>query len=375
MTLRPGDLLKDHRSGQARFRIKELLCEGRSHFVALGEDTHLDNMRVVLKAIRYGESEDAAAQQERRAALRLELEALTLPSPRLPEPIDWLEIDGGDGALEPVLVQEFISGRTLRQELARAEGGLDPARALHLARDLALALDELHQQGWVFRELDPDHVIIGYDDIIHLVGAGNMARAEQRPLGVRAATDPRWSAPESRAERSGKFLTPRGDLYAWGCLLSFLLTGHEPSGHAEGPLTRAAYQRLQQLPEGYQRLLARALQPLAKHRLKDMGALLPFLRPDALPTAQTPGFAELSLPEPFDRHLPDNRASQSKLSAGPLISVPKAPDAPAAPAEAVVKRPEQLPAKPWYQSCLPWASLFALTTAAGLSALTWWALT
>jgi serine/threonine protein kinase len=377
MGLRPGDLLKDQ-SGEARFRIKDLLHEGRSYYVALGQDTHLDDMRVVLKAIRYSQERPSGEEiQARRQALRLELEALTLPSPLLPEPVDWLEIESDLPAgtqTEPVLVQEFISGRTLRQEVARGDGGLAPARALHMIHELALALDEMHERGFVFRDLDPDHVIVGYDDIIHLVGAGNMTRAGERPLLYKEGVSQQYSAPEVRSELSGKFLGPRSDIYSLGALLVFLLTGVDPIEQVEAPLDKEAYQRLKALPEGYQLLVARCIQPMGKNRFKNIQALLPWLDPQSLPTAQSKGFQRQGLPEPFDLNRPDNRATRSKLSGGPLVSEPRRP--PASPdgaqsEQAITKRPDNSP-QPWYKSCLPWLSLVALSTSAGVSGLAWW---
>lgn len=379
MSLRPGDLLKDQ-SGEARFRIKDLLEEGRSYYVALGEDTHLDNMRVVLKAIRYSQERPSAEElQERRQSLQLELEALTLPSPLLPEPVDWLEVPSDlptGAATEPVLVQEFISGRTLRQEVARAEGGLEPARALHMIHELALALDEMHEHGFVFRDLNPDHIIVGYDDIIHLVGAGNMTRIGQRPLMHKESVCQRYSAPEIRSELSGKFLGARSDIYSLGALLAFLLTGVDPIDQVEAPLDKEGYQRLKALPLGYQLLVARCLQPMGKNRPKNIQALLPWLHPQQLPTAQSKGFQGQALPEPFDLNRPDNRATRSKLSKGPLVSEPRKPPVQSdqqAEQGAIIKRPDNSP-QPWYKSCLPWAAMLVLSTTAGLGGLAWWAL-
>jgi serine/threonine protein kinase len=368
MSLTPGGLLQDKTTQTQRFRITELLCEGRSYFVALGEDTHLDGMKVVLKSIRYEEdnpSADTIAQ--RRGALKQEMEALTLTSPLLPEPIDWLEIESElaiGGATEPVLVQEYINGKNLRDELGPSSKGMDPARALGLIHELALALDELHGAGWALRDFDPSHILLGYDDILHLVGVGNMSKLGERPIRAKLGVSARYSAPEIRAELSGKFITPASDLYGLGALLSFLLTGCEPNEQVEGPLTSDAYARLLTLPEGYRLVVARCLQPMAKHRPKSVQALLPYLDAKHLPTRQTKGFEEVQLPLPFERNQEavDNRATRSKISVGPLLSVPKggtpSPDKPSDPApppppsEALTKPPA-----PWYKGCLPWLGM------------------
>ncbi len=366
MGLSKGQILKNEKTGEGRFRIGSLLGEGKSFFIAEGEDTHLEDMTVVLKAIRYSDSPSPDEVKERAEALQLELEALTHPSSLLPEPIDFLDVESdlGFGPTEPVLVLEYVSGRTLREEVKRAGTGLTPARALRIIHEIALTLADLNDAGFVFRDLDPDHVIVGFDDVLHLVGTGNIARIEARPLRAKMSLSPRYSAPEIRGERSGKFLISRADVYALGALLSFLLTGTEPTTQVEGPLSTDAHGRLMTLPEGYRLLVARSLQPMAKNRFASVRAMLDHLDVRALPTRQTKGFLKAELPLPFDRSVPDNRSTRSKLSSGPLVSQP-AYTPPKAQTSPVKHEPV-----PWWKGCFPWAAAaFALAIGAGLSAV------
>ncbi len=362
-----GDMLRDENSGEERFRIADLLVEGRSYFIALGEDTHLDNMRVLLKAARYEDTPDRQKLTARREAMELELKALTLPSSLLPEPIDWIEVESSfkDAKTEPVLVLEYISGKPLRHEVERAQGGLEPTRALAIVHELALALEILHNHNHVFRDLNPDHIILGFDDIIHLIGTGNIAAIGKRPTTSKEGVSRRYSAPEIRAELSGKFLGARSDIYSLGALLAYLLTGIEPTPQIESPLTKEAYTSLKKLPEGYQLLLAKSIQAMGKNRFKSIKAMVPFLHPSTLPTRETPGFSKVELPVPFTRNQPKNRAEDSKLSAGPLISIPKSQGTKpaAAPAEpngetTDLEKPQDNAIVPWYKSCLPWAALW-----------------
>lgn len=365
MGLSKGQLLKDETTGESRFRIGSLLTEGRSFFVAEGQDTHLDDMNVVLKAIRYSANPGAEEVQDRAAALQLELEALTHPSSLLPEPIDFLQVESdlGHGGTEPVLVLEHIAGRTLREEVKRSKSGLAPQRALSLIHEIALAIAGLNEAGFIYRDLDPEHVIVGFDDVVHLVGTGNIARAESRPFRAKMELSSRYSAPEIRSEVSGKYLVSRADVYALGALFSFLLTGVDPTEQVEGPLSASAHGKLVALPEGYRLIVARSLQPMAKNRFPSVRAMLAHLDSRNLPTRSTKGFAKAELPLPFDRSIPNNRATRSKLSSGPLISQPAAskPKAETAP----VKRE----AIPWWKGCLPWAACVAATIGTAVYAL------
>lgn len=377
--MRPGDILKNMDTGEERFRVTGLLAEGRSYLIAEGEDLHLDDLPVILKAIAYPDDASAEVVRQRREALRLEVQALTVPSVLLPEPIDFFHVASDVGVSdprEPVLVLEIHRGKTLRQEMTRSPQGLHPTRALQIVREVAQALGELHEAGYAFRDLNPDHVVIGVDDIIHLVGTGNIARIEQRPLAAKLGVSERYSAPEIRDEISGKFIRPEADIYSLGALLVFLLTGVDPAPRIEAPIPPDAYDRLLAMPEGYRLLVTRCMQPLAKRRFRQVAALLPYLDPGHLPTPESRGFSKLDLPTPITpdgEYDAQNRALRSRLSAGPLISVPtERPAEPPRPAPQAPEAKSDLPApvqRPWWQSCLPWAGGALLALVVGIAAV------
>jgi len=61
---------------------------------------------------------------------------------------------------------------------------------------------------------------------------------------------------------------------------------------------------------------------LAKNRFARVERFLPFCDISSLPTPQTKDFGMLQLPAPWSgAERPENRATRSTLSAGPLISV------------------------------------------------------
>ena len=60
---------------------------------------------------------------------------------------------------------------------------------------------------------------------------------------------------------------------------------------------------------------------MAKERVARMERLMPLLDIDNLPSPSTKGFGLTALPAPWQGAEPDNRATRSNLSAGPLISV------------------------------------------------------
>lgn len=327
--MEPGTFLVDADRGEERFRVQRLLHAGRSYQIALAEDVLMDDKLVCVKAIAYDAEhlDDTAYVAGRRKVLYAEMAFLAEPVHLLPEPLDWLQIDGSDTVLarEPLLVYEYTHGETLHELITRRHPeGLNPLRALRMIRELAKFLGELHTRKYAFRDLDPRHIVIGYDDVLHVVGCGNAAKMGEAPNATKLDLNAAYTAPEIRGERSGKLLRPAADLYGLGALLSFLLTGEEPRDVVENPLSKAAYEKLTNLdPPGLTLLVARLMQPLAKKRFGRAEQLLPFTTPEGLPSAKSEGFGLIQLPAPWSgAEAPQGRGARSRLSAGPLISVP-----------------------------------------------------
>jgi serine/threonine protein kinase len=322
-----GALLKDAVSGEERFRIDSLLTDGKNYQIALAVDTRMDDKQVCVKTIEYSAEllSDAKYIDGRRKALRDELEFITLPSHLLPEPLDWLSLDGAvtGAGHEPVLVYEFQHGENLFDLIkTRHPEGLAPARALRIFAELVRFCGEIHASGYIFRDFDPRHVIVGFDDIFHVVGCGNAVKRGEKMNVYKMNTNPCYTAPEIRHDLSGKVVRPACDFYSLGCLLSFMLTGVETRHLPEAPLDAEAYEKLEkELPAGYRLLVARCLQPLAQKRFATASQLLPFCSPDTLPAENHPDFGMMLLPTPWSgpEHR-DNRGVRSKLSPGPLIS-------------------------------------------------------
>jgi serine/threonine protein kinase len=215
---------------EPRWRLTERLAQGRSFDLWLAQDLHLDGHRAMVKAIRYA-SADPAHVAARRALLEAERDLYLLPPQMLPEPLDWLVVEG-----EPLLVYEHQAGDTLA-ELVRtrfAAAGLGEARAVRLVRELAHFLEEIHRAGFVLRDLSPDHVLLGLDDVLQVIGLGNACRAGKPHPDDRQKTcrTEGFSAPEVQP---GRAVGPAADSYSLGALLGFLATG-QAAARLPGPL-------------------------------------------------------------------------------------------------------------------------------------------
>ncbi|HTU61259.1 MAG TPA: protein kinase, partial [Polyangiales bacterium] len=126
------------------------------------------------------------------------------------------------------LVMEYVSGRTLAEELAL--GALPESRALHLAAQIAAGLSAAHQRGIVHRDLKPENVMLtsqaGDHDAVKLVdfGIAKLVELDQSRLtrtGLVIGT-PQYMAPEQIEHNQ---VDERSDIYCFGLILYEMLAG------------------------------------------------------------------------------------------------------------------------------------------------------
>jgi eukaryotic-like serine/threonine-protein kinase len=216
----------------------------------------------------------------------------------------------------PALVLELVEGETLAERLARtkatAHAGLPIAEAVAVARQIAEALDAAHDKGVVHRDLKPANIKFAADGSVKVLDFG-LAKAmavgdESAPLscnetgtGVAIGTVPYMSPEQARGERVDK----RTDIWAFGCVLCEMLTGHSPFGRATAAETVAAILHQEpdwtalpvETPLPVWRVLERCLQKDARTRLRDISGAqlaltdaldahgLPHVMPPAAPAA------------------------------------------------------------------------------------------
>ena len=219
-----------------RYLIRELLGEGGMGSVYLAEHTHMKK-RVALKLLHPEMSDNAEVQS------RFEQEAMA--SAHIEHPNVAAATDFGrtaDGAY--FLVLEYVEGTSLRDALE--PGPLSVARALRIARQMALALERAHESGIVHRDLMPENVMLveredepdfvkvldfGIAKVLELGAASASSDVAKRNVGqplTRLGTilgTPEYMAPE---QALGEAVTPAADLYGLGVMLYEMLTGKHP---------------------------------------------------------------------------------------------------------------------------------------------------
>ncbi len=128
------------------------------------------------------------------------------------------------------LVMEFISGKTLRDEL-HDNGPARPELALLIVSQLLEALSYAHHNGIIHRDLKPDNIILvdeGGSLKIKVLdfGIARMVGGENLTLAGEGFGTPTYMSPERMTGESGD--DPRVDIYAAGIILYEMLAGKAP---------------------------------------------------------------------------------------------------------------------------------------------------
>ncbi len=124
----------------------------------------------------------------------------------------------------------FVTPAMEAQPLSDAlqEGSLDALFALRVASQIAAALDYLHQEKVIHRDVQPANITVTPQGLAYLTGMGLASSPDAPDLSSVDETDylTPYSAPEQRFEQSDA--SPALDIYGLGATLYAMLTGETP---------------------------------------------------------------------------------------------------------------------------------------------------
>ena len=204
-----------------QYRLTELLGHGGMGVVYRAEDLRLER-NVALKLLSGDVSDDA------RFRTRFLRESRLAASTEHPGIVPIYAAGEIDGLL--YIAMRYVEGSDL-SGLLRAEGALDPGRAVDLVAQLADALDAAHARGLVHRDVKPSNALIsrnGARERVYLVDFGiteDIQSAERLTETNRLVGTGAYLAPE---RIRGETVDGRADVYSLGCVLFECLTGEVP---------------------------------------------------------------------------------------------------------------------------------------------------
>lgn len=199
------------------YELRSVIGVGGMGEVYRAYDTARERM-VAIKLLRPDMAADHSFQERFRRESRV---AARLQEPHVIPVHNFGEIDG-----VLYIDMRLVEGPSLK-EVLRAEGALQPARAVSIIRQVAAALDDAHASGLVHRDIKPENVLLTADDFAYLVDfgiahGGGEASVTSTGLVVGSSA---YMAPERfSGDRGG----PASDVYSLACLLYETLTGRAP---------------------------------------------------------------------------------------------------------------------------------------------------
>jgi serine/threonine protein kinase len=193
-------------------------------FQAIDEDKPSKPFCVIKQF--FPQVEGTTASQKAAELFTQEASALEqLDHPNIPKLLAYFITPDG----RQYLVQEFIDGQNLKDELA-ARGNFSAVQIRELLTTILSTLEYIHQLGFIHRDIKPENIIRRTDNRqLYLVdfGAAKLATlvSEHQPQlqGTTIGT-PEFMAPEQGWGRS----FPSSDLYSLGVTCLNLLTGTSP---------------------------------------------------------------------------------------------------------------------------------------------------
>ncbi|PIE35506.1 hypothetical protein CSA56_03945 [candidate division KSB3 bacterium] len=196
-----------------RYTIIEELGRGGMGIVYKAEDTHQHRL-VAVKVL----SPHLAAERQNR--LRFFREAEMVAGLRHPHIVTLLDIDQRDN----FLVMEYLPGGTLSHWKHRHKG--KARRLFGFILQILEALDAVHRQGIIHRDIKPQNILISDDTTAKLTdfGIAHICGATITHTGMHLGTIP-YMSPE---QILGTPLGSQSDIYTVGVVLYELVTGQLP---------------------------------------------------------------------------------------------------------------------------------------------------
>jgi serine/threonine-protein kinase len=263
------------------------------------------------------------------------LETLGNRHPEIPDLLAFFELDvpsaiPGKTDQFFYLVQEFIDGENMEEELAR-KGQLSEAEVVEVLTAILKILKFVHDNGSIHRDIKPSNIMRHRDGRIYLLdfgavkqvtsGAGSAAGSNKGSTGIYSMG---FAPPEQMA---GNVVYPATDLYALGVTCITLLTGKQPNELYDPYINGWNWRAFAPVSDRLEAVLNRMLLASPSQRFQSAEEVLEALKPPARPAPPPPPPMPLPSPSPPPGSSSKRRTTASGSAAAaaqpqPAVSVP-----------------------------------------------------
>jgi eukaryotic-like serine/threonine-protein kinase len=232
-----GQLLGD------RYRIEQALARGGFGETFLAVDTHLpSNPLVVVKLLKpiYNDPDTIQTAQRLFSMEAATLEQLGKDNDRIPSLYAYFELKG-----EFYLVQEYIDGETLTQELQ--ERKIPESDTIAILKEILTGLTNVHRQSKIHRDLKPDNIIRRAKDrklVLIDFGAVKQVRTATTNPNLVIRTINIGTPGYMPNEQGMGYPKLESDIYAVGAIAIQCLTGSHPYSLFDNDTLQLEWQHL-----------------------------------------------------------------------------------------------------------------------------------
>lgn len=204
-----------------RYLLEERLGSGAFATVWRGYDPELESA-VAVKVLAENWATDASVCERFLAEARL---LRRIVHPAVVRVHDVGTASGDDGLARPYFVMDLVEGGTLESRI----GVLAPDAALALAAGAAEAVQVLHDEGVVHRDVKPSNLLVdttGEAPRVLVADLGSAKLVAELSMLTMVTGSPAYMAPEQANNLDG--FDARADVYAMGAVTYQLLSGRLP---------------------------------------------------------------------------------------------------------------------------------------------------
>lgn len=296
-----------------RYRMEQMLGQGGFGATFLGRDEALPGQpHCVVKQLRPTSTAPHVLKMARDLFRR---EAKTLGKigshPQIPRLLDYFE-----ATTEFYLVQEYISGLTLQQEVKQSGPFSEQGVKQFLSECLPI-LQYIHSQEVIHRDIKPANlirrdqdrrlVLIDFGAVKDQVNPEAASLSDQTALTSYAIGTPGYAPPEQMAMRP----VYASDIYALGVTCLFLLTAKTPKDMNYNPATgETMWREHVHVSDHFAEVLSKMLEVSVRHRYQsaeevlralDLEPYLDSLAQGMINAPVPPPNGSMMLPRPFAR--------------------------------------------------------------------------